>query len=229
LNALKTTPRLRFQQDATPATAKGQLTQLIWVAQRIEWYSPAAAVAITDFLAKQTSEIQGNAHAERTRLLEKIRPSAAARHSASNGRRYHTDTDGQQTNQLAYLEVVFLGIVHNEPWANGIDRVKLRSDLLQLAGSFHARGEQKREASTRFILADLYLQAGHPEDATREMGKAIVLASVAYASRDDESALDQMKLVELTTGALGQSIIDETYQAAPDDTRTRAMDSLVTS
>jgi hypothetical protein len=205
---------LAFQASST-ADKKGQQSMLIWAAQQVEANSPAAALAIMDFLAKQTSEIQGLAIAERTRLLSTVYPTDAARYSARTGRHFIRDIDGRQTNELAYLELSFVALIHGTAWSVGIDQRQMARQLSDLATEFVARGDQKRAATAHFILADLYLQRRELEIGTRELAAGIVLASAAY---------NNTELFELARQTFGEGIVDMTYRDAPTDTRDHVLE-----
>lgn len=207
------TMRLVFQGN-NRASSKGNLAELISVAQQVQATSPAAAIALMDFLAKQSSEAQGHALAQRTLLLSAHYPHDAAIRSAKIGKSSITDHDGQLTNLLVSCEIDYLDLVQSTRRGHGIDARKLAERLSEVASNFAERGEQKRESSARLILADLYLQLGAIDAANKEMAAAIVMVGVLY----------QPEIAELAIDVYGKEIVSQTYRDAPDGTKSRAFE-----
>ncbi len=193
---------------------KGNISQMLGSSDQLDADSPAAAIAMMGFLAEHQNDLQLYARSRLTKLLGTsdgaIRSDRAAVGEAkqfATTRETVRPSDEELTSQLTHLEWTFRRSMHG---AHPIKRAKLSSlatDLSDVAAELSKLNSQRRQASTRIILAYVYLQMGKNEQANQEMSQALVLIGNIYGSPE---------LIRLSTEVNGQQIIDLTYEGAPD-------------
>lgn len=159
---------------------KGQAALMLEAAD-MAYGSPATAVAMMDFMARQRSPYRGKAQSRLTSLLLTVYPHISAQISAEAGRnRARQEGDDQLTAKLNYLEIEFLRYIHGTPGGRTTSLKKLSGRLEDLADTLSTRGSQRRQASARIILADIYLQQQRFDEANQEMSQALQLIQSFY-------------------------------------------------
>ncbi len=187
---------------------KGNVLRMLEISTPLRDDSPAAAVALMDFVAQQQGENQHYARSRLTTLLETsyahpgaIRSNLAARTESQQS------NEGYLTSQLSFCELTFLGFKHSVRPTSSIKLTRLAEDLENVATDLGKRNDQRRQASARIILADVYLELGQNKEANEQMSRSLVLIGTLY---------NDSELTRLSTEANGPGIITRTYQDSTD-------------
>lgn len=193
---------------------KGQLSQMLEISGKLFDDSPAAAIALMDFFVLQRSEVQADARARLTTLLQRCNTRAIALRSAQLGNQEtQQSSDGRLTVALCKYELAFLQRISGETTRNTPDLVTLVEELQQLSARFKDRDSQRRQGATRVILADILLRLGQVDGANRQMSQALVLLGTVYEDRE---------LMLLSVNVNGRSIIDQTFGPSSDEAQQKA-------
>ncbi len=198
---------------------KGNTATIMDAAGRLSGDSPAAAIALMDFLTQHDCPEQPFARARLTTLLTRFFPFPAAVQSGRFGLKETQSTgNGQLTAALCRCEVKFLSFIHGSLSVRRRHLPQLAKDLQHVADSFAKRDSLRRQASARIILADVYLRLQDNASANREMSKALVLMGTVYGNRE---------LIALSTAANGPAIIEQTYNGSLDPQASQRARELV--
>jgi len=189
---------------------KGNVLRMLESSTPLHADSPAAAVAMMDFVALQQGEYQHFARSRLTTLLETsfAHPTAIRSNQAARSESRQSD-EGKLTSLLSYCELTFLRYIHSVRPASPSKLERLADDLQNVATLLGKRNDQRRQASARIILADVYLWLGQIDQANEQMSRALVLIGTLYSDPE---------LIQLATNANGHGIIDQTYEDLPDST-----------
>jgi len=193
---------------------KGNVAQMLECSTELHADSPAAAVALMDFVAQQQGEYQHYARSRLTTLLQTsfAHPAAIRSNRAAMSESQQSE-EGRLTNLLSSCELTSLSFIHSTRPTSTAKLVRLADDLEKVAPLFGKRGDQRRQASARIILADVYLWLGKTDQANGQMSQALVLIGTLYKNKE---------LVQLSTEVNGIDIVDETYQGSPDTSAQEA-------
>jgi len=154
--------------------------------------SPAAAIALTHFIAAHSGKFCGYAMQRRTRFLECCWPSPAATASAIQYLRAASQMDGIEAEATARLDMAELKVLRyffgqNISWQAVIDSLQIVAmEFAQLA-----EDGAKREGSARIMLATILLEQSRTKKGTEQttlyeraviqMQLAIALLGAGYA------------------------------------------------
>ena len=193
---------------------KGETSQILEISGKLFQDSPAAAIALMDFVAMHQSSIQPYARARLTTLLQMCNPRGIALRSAKAGyREMQQSHDGRLTVALSHLELGFLQRISGETTRNTPELETLSYELQQLIAGFRDRDSQRRQGAARVVLADVLLRLGRVEDANQQMSQALVLLGTIYSDSE---------LILLSVNVNGASIIDLTFGPSSDEAQQKA-------
>lgn len=195
-------PRLFFD--------KGNVSRMLDSTTQLHADSPASPVALMDFVALQQSSYQTAARSQLTRLLATSYPNAASIRSNRAALSEALDGSEDQLNsQLSRCELTYLRYIHRVRPTSSAKLTRLTGDLRSVAKELGKlpNPSQRRQASARIILADVYLWQGLIDESNEQMSRALVLMGSMYNDRE---------LIKLSTEANGHQIIDETYKGSTD-------------
>ena len=195
-------PRLFFD--------KGNVSRMLDSTTQLHADSPAAPVALMDFVALHQSSYQTAARSQLTRLLATSYPNAASirsTHAALN--EAVEGTEDQLNSQLSRCELTFLRYIHRVRPTSSTKLTRLADELRSVAKALGKlpNPSQRRQASARIILADIYLWQGLIDQSNDQMSRALVLMGSIY---------NDPELIKLSTEVNGNQIIDLTYKGSPD-------------
>ncbi len=155
--------------------SKGDIALMLDRAYDLQTISPAAAVALMDFVCQHNSDHRGSARARLTALLQQVYPQRSAITSAEIGREEAVQAgDDQLTAHLSQIEIDFLSFMHGLR-SRRSTLPQLAERLTKLADALDSRDSLRRQASARIILADIMLRQGDFEAANSGMGRGLSL------------------------------------------------------
>jgi hypothetical protein len=188
------TPSWSLPASQRPPMSFGQggIAQVFDCLPQLRSDSPGAAIALVHYVTmrqphanQQTEHDRERAGNELTRLLTQIQPNQASLDSAEARReemQQSSTPQGRLTASLTYWEQIYLLLVHGQPCGHDVNEIT--RELAQIAdGLSHAHSE-RRQASARIMLADIYLQLREFGHADREMATALALIGQIYPNKE---------------------------------------------
>jgi len=171
---------------------QGGIAQVFNCLPQLRIDSPGAAIALVHYVTmhrphtdQKTERDREKAGNELTRLLCQIRPNQASMISAKDRLTEmlrSSSERGRLTAELTNWEQAYLQLVHGEPNGHTIDEIT--QQFVQISRGLQEADSERRQASARIMLADLYLMAGQIGRADKEIAAALALIGQVYPAKE---------------------------------------------